>query len=53
MKTVLSFKKETKGTVVYENKDSDLCKSVYLLKDAFPEGYPKIISLQVEVESGS
>ena len=44
----MEFKKETKGTVVYENVEGEVT-SIYIRKSAFPSGqYPKAIQLIIQ-----
>jgi len=52
MNTLLTFKKETKNTVVYENtEDNAPVPTLYIKKSAFPDGAPDEITLNItEVE---
>ena len=53
MKTVkieMSYKKQTKGTVVYGNPDSAI-PSVYIKKDIFEQGkFPESITITIEAK---
>jgi len=49
-KIEMTYKKQTKGTVVYGNEDSAI-PSVYIKKDIFETGkFPETITITVEAE---
>ena len=54
MKTIvkLTFRKDTKRTVVYSNEEEGVAVSqVYIQKNAFEEGkFPKEVTLTIEAE---
>lgn len=47
-KVTLKFTEKKKHSVRFDNKDSDVLKSVYLMNDAFARlGEPRAISIEV------
>lgn len=51
MQVVMTQKKETAGTVVYESNGDDpnpICKSIYLAKTAMGKKRPKSITVTVD-----